>query len=90
MPDAIFTRSATHLICPNCGYIILLDEKILSEEIKLSARGLKEEDPLLYRKNNLKSELIYLESITPKVKERTKINWWKIIKEVLTWDYLVK
>lgn len=64
-----------YTICPNCGYIILLDENILPEEIKLSARGLKEEDPLLYRKNELKSELIYLEYITPKVKARTRINW---------------
>ena len=59
-----------YTICPNCGYIILLDENVLPEEIKLSARGLKEEDPLLFRKNELKSELIYLESITPKVKAR--------------------
>jgi len=65
-----FNIGQYYTICPNCGYIILLDENILSEEIKLSARGLKEEDPLLYRKNNLKSELIYLESITPKVKAR--------------------
>ena len=65
-----FTIGQYYTICPNCGYIILLDENILSEEIKLSARRLKEEDPLLYRKNNLKSELIYLESITPKVKAR--------------------
>lgn len=62
-----------YTICPNCGYIILLDESILSEEIKLSARKLKEEDPLLYRKNNLKSELIYLDSITSKIKIRTRI-----------------
>lgn len=64
-----------YTICPNCGYIILLDEKILPEEVKESSRRLTEEDPLLYRKNNVKSELIYLESVTPKVKARTKINW---------------
>ena len=62
-----------YTICPNCGYIILLDENILSEEIKKSARGLKEEDPLQFKKNSLKSELIYLESITPKVK--SKVLW---------------
>ena len=70
-----FVVGQYYTICPNCGYIILLEENILPEEIKLSARLLKEEDPLLYRKNNLKSELIYLESITPKVKARTRINW---------------
>ena len=70
-----FVIGQYYTICPNCGYMILLDENILPEEIKLSAKGLKEEDPLLYRKNSLKSELIYLESITPKVKARTRINW---------------
>lgn len=59
-----------YTICPNCGYMVLLDENILPEELKLSARNLKEEDPLLFRKNELKSQLIYLESITPKVKAR--------------------
>ncbi len=70
-----FTIGQYYTICPNCGYIILLDEKKLPEEVKQTARLLKEEDPLLYRKNNLKSELIYLESVTPKVKARTRINW---------------
>lgn len=60
-----------YTICPNCGYMILLDENILPEEMKLSARKLKEEDPLLFRKNNLKSELIHLDKIMPKVKART-------------------
>jgi len=59
-----------YTICPNCGYMVLLDETKIPEEIKLSARGLKEEDPLLFRKNSLKSELIYLESITPKIRTR--------------------
>ena len=68
-----FSIGQYYTICPNCGYIILLEENILPEEIKISARELKEEDPLLYRKNNLKSELIYLESITPKVKTRTRV-----------------
>ena len=60
-----------YTICPNCGYIILLDENQLPEEMKLSARKLKDEDPLLFRKNNLKSELIHLDRILPKVKART-------------------
>lgn len=65
-----FTIGQYYTICPNCGYIILLDENILSEEFKISARNLKEEDPLLYKKNELRSQLIYLESITPKVRAR--------------------
>lgn len=59
-----------YTLCPNCGYMILLDENKLPEEIKLYARRLKDEDPLLFRKNELKSQLIHLESITPKVKTR--------------------
>ena len=62
-----------YTICPNCGYMILLDESKLSEEIKIFARKLKEEDPLLFRKNELRSQLIHLESITPKVK--AKLLW---------------
>lgn len=62
-----------YTICPNCGYIILLDETILPESIKQIARIKQKEDPLLYKKNNLRSELIYLESITPKVRRRVLI-----------------
>lgn len=60
-----------YTICPNCGYMILLEENILPEEIKLSARIAQNEDPLLFRKNALKSELIYLEKVVPKVRIRT-------------------
>ena len=59
-----------YTICPNCGYMILLDENMLSEEIKLFARNTEKDDPLLFRKNELRSQLIHLESITPKVKAR--------------------
>lgn len=59
-----------YTICPNCGYMILLNENKLLDEIKLYARTLKEEDPLLFRKNELKSQLIHLENVRPKVKAR--------------------
>lgn len=59
-----------YTICPNCGYIVLLNEKQIPEDLKISAINMHNEDPLLFKKNNLKSELIYLESITPKVKAR--------------------
>lgn len=72
-----FSESETcyYTICPECGYLVLLEEERLTEEIKEEARNKSENDPLLYRKNNLKSQLIYLESITPKVRVRSKINW---------------
>lgn len=59
-----------YTLCPHCGYIILLDENKLSKELKEYAKKTKEEDPLQFRKNSLKSELIHLEKITPKVKAR--------------------
>lgn len=59
-----------YTICPNCGYMILLDEEKLPDDIKIFAMEQKEADPLLFRKNELKSQLIHLESITPKVKVR--------------------
>ena len=64
-----------YTICPNCGYIVLLNKEELPEELKFIAEKTNEEDPFLYRKNNLRSELIHLESITPKAKVRTRINW---------------
>lgn len=57
-----------YTVCPNCGYIILLDENILSEDIKNSAVRSKENDPYQYQKNSLKSQLIYLENKVPKNK----------------------
>ena len=59
-----------YTICPNCGYIVMLDKQMLPDDLKLIAEVTNKEDPLLYKKNNLKSELIYLESITPKVRTR--------------------
>lgn len=52
-----------YAICPNCGYMVLLDENLLSNEIKKESEK-KNEDLLLYRKNYLISELIYLNSLT--------------------------
>ena len=64
-----------YTICPNCGHLILIDENSLTQEMKNTALAKSEEDPLLLRKNILKAQLIYLESITPKVKTRTRTNW---------------
>lgn len=64
-----------YTICPNCGHLILVEENTLTTEMKNAALEKSEEDPLLLRKNILKSQLIYLESITPKVKTKIRINW---------------
>ena len=55
-----------YTICPYCGYLVLLNEKDLSDTLKLVAKQTYSEDPYLYKKNSLKSQLIHLESISPK------------------------
>lgn len=56
-----------YTICPHCGYLVLLNENSLSSELKLSAKSSYREDPYQYHKNSLISQLIYLESMTPKI-----------------------
>jgi len=57
-----------YTVCPNCGYIVLLNEEQLSNEMKEVALYKLSLDSCLYKKNNLISELIYLESISPSVR----------------------
>lgn len=59
-----------YTICPNCGNLILVEESNLTPEMKNIALQKNEDDPLLFKKNILRAQLIYLESITPKVKSR--------------------
>lgn len=60
-----------YTICPNCGYIVLLDETKIPKELKIAALTSKQEDPYEYKKNELRSELIHLENMTHKAKVRT-------------------
>lgn len=63
-----------YTICPHCGYLVLLNENSLSSELKLSAKSSYREDPYQYRKNSLMSQLIHLESMTPKsTKARVRV-----------------
>ena len=55
-----------YVMCPNCGYINILNENILSEEAREEANQRNENIPFQYRMNNLKSELVYLEGIGAK------------------------
>ena len=59
-----------YTICPYCGYIVLLDCNKLSDEMKETALYKLAIDRYLYKKNNLRSELIYLESISPSMRIR--------------------
>ena len=60
-------------ICPNCGNLVLVKEELLEDSVKNVAIQKAKEDPLLFRKNSLISQLIYLESLTPKVKTRRRV-----------------
>lgn len=55
-----------YTICPNCGYIVMLDEEKLSLEQMKSAQKSYKEDYFQFKKNNLISQLINLESRSPK------------------------
>lgn len=59
-----------YTICPNCGYLILLPDEILSEKIKAEARRKTLEVPFLFMINSLTSELINLKR---KSKKETKL-----------------
>ena len=59
-----------YTICPDCGYIVLLDSDKLSNGMKEEALYKLSMDYYLYKKNNLRSELIYLESVSPSVRVR--------------------
>lgn len=50
-----------YTLCPNCGYMVLLNENELSDEIKEEAKNKSMNDPFLLRRNALRSELINLE-----------------------------
>lgn len=62
-----------YTICPHCGYLVLLEENSLSNELKLSAEASYREDSYQYRKNSLMSQLIHLESMTPKRSVKAKV-----------------
>jgi len=54
-------------MCPNCGYLVLLDSSILNNSIKKEAENKNNIDPYLFRKNNVLSELINLEMQSKKI-----------------------
>ena len=62
-----------YTICPHCGYLVLLDENSLPDNLKLGAKQAYNEDPYLFKKNSLRSQLIRLESMTPKISVKTRV-----------------
>ena len=52
-----------YVICPICGYINVIDSKELSDDTKNRINIRSDAEPFLYRKNNLRSEIIYLDRI---------------------------
>ena len=59
-------------LCPICGRINKINEEILPEYIKELAVLKYEGEPFQFHKNDLRSELIYLDMISPP-KMRTRI-----------------
>ena len=55
-----------YTICPSCGYIVMLEEEKLSIEQMISAQKSYKEDHFQFKKNSLISQLINLESRSPK------------------------
>lgn len=50
-----------YTICPNCGYMVFIEEDILDDDIMRCARDKNSKEMYLYKKNVLRSELINLE-----------------------------
>lgn len=59
-----------YAVCPNCGYMVLLDDNLLSDEMKFIADYKSSIDYCLFKKNNLRSQLLHLEKISPSVRVR--------------------
>ena len=61
-----------YTICPNCGYMVLLDDNILSEDEKKYIKNKNIDECYLYRKNKLKSEYKHFEYLERKGKSRIR------------------
>lgn len=54
-----------YVICPKCGRINKINNESLTDDIKREVDDLCESEAFLYKKNDLKSYLIYLNLISP-------------------------
>lgn len=62
-----------YAICPNCGYIVLLNKENLPDNLKTDAEERNKQDPYQHMKNNLISQLIHLESKTQRANGKTRV-----------------
>lgn len=60
-----------YTICPNCGYIVMLNENVLPEEFKMDAKERNLLDPYQHKENDLISQLIHLRKRKTKVRTIT-------------------
>lgn len=60
-----------YTICPNCGYLVCIDEKNLTEADKMLAE-LRSEEYYIFHKNKLRGKLIHYDYMEEKDKERIK------------------
>lgn len=59
-----------YYLCPYCGYIVTIDDDILSKGIKERIEKRCNNEPFLFRKMELYSELKQLERLMPKAKRK--------------------
>lgn len=59
-----------YYLCPYCGYIVTMDDNILSKVIKERIEKRCDNEPFLFRKMELYSELKQLERLMPKAKRK--------------------
>lgn len=62
--------SQYYTVCPKCGHINVLDDNLISDDIKRSALKRLVDDPYLYQKNNAKSDIIYFNMISKRIRKR--------------------
>ena len=60
-----------YTVCPNCGYLVCIDEKTLTEEDKILAE-IRSEEYYAFHKNILRGKLIHIDYMEEKEKERIK------------------
>ncbi len=63
-----------YTVCPKCGYMVMIDEKDLTPELKMSAYASMTKNPFQFKLNCLRSETIYWKNKNREaVKKKIKI-----------------
>ena len=60
-----------YTICPNCGHLVCIDDKILTKEAKIKAE-FNSEEYYIHEKNKLRGKLIHIDYMEKEEKKRIK------------------